>query len=157
MPLLPRKGVLAVAAVIDVAMQAQGQPISAKALAARHGLPPRHLEPVLQALVRHGILKGVRGPRGGYELAREQRRITADDILRAAGTVEERRYWSAYRKAYEAALTRCNTQWAPWCVVPANHKWYRNLVVARVVVETLRDLHMQYPEPAIDLSKVKID
>jgi DNA-binding IscR family transcriptional regulator len=44
---------------------------------------------VLQALVRHGILKGVRGPRGGYELAREQRRITADDILRAAGTVEE--------------------------------------------------------------------
>jgi PPK2 family polyphosphate:nucleotide phosphotransferase len=70
---------------------------------------------------------------------------------------EERRYWSAYRKAYEAALTRCNTKWAPWCVVPANHKWYRNLVVARVVVETLRDLHMQYPEPAIDLSKVKID
>jgi len=71
--------------------------------------------------------------------------------------VEERRYWSAYRKAYEAALTRCNTRWAPWYVVPANHKWYRNLVVARVVVETLRDLHMHYPEPAIDLSKVVID
>ena len=47
------------------------------------------LEPVLQALVRQGILRGVRGPRGGYELAREQDRITADDILRAAGTVEE--------------------------------------------------------------------
>jgi Rrf2 family transcriptional regulator, iron-sulfur cluster assembly transcription factor len=44
---------------------------------------------VLQALVRHGILKGVRGPRGGYELAREQRRITADEILRAAGTADE--------------------------------------------------------------------
>jgi PPK2 family polyphosphate:nucleotide phosphotransferase len=71
--------------------------------------------------------------------------------------VEERRYWSAYRKAYEAALTRCNTKGAPWYVVPANHKWYRNLVVARAVVETLRDLHMQYPEPAIDLSKVVID
>ena len=55
----------------------------------RQKLPPRHLEPVLQALVRHGILKGVRGPRGGYELAREQRRISADDILRAAGTAEE--------------------------------------------------------------------
>src|SRR5580698_4708585 len=89
MPLLPRKGVLAIAAVIDVAMQAQGQPISAKALAVRHGLPPRHLEPVLQALVRCGILKGIRGPRGGYELAQDPRRVTANDILRAAGTVDE--------------------------------------------------------------------
>jgi Rrf2 family transcriptional regulator, iron-sulfur cluster assembly transcription factor len=89
MPLLPRKGVLAIAAVIDVAMQTQGQPVSAKTLAARHGLPPRHLEPVLQALVRYGILKGIRGPRGGYELARDRRRVTANDILRAAGTVDE--------------------------------------------------------------------
>ena len=89
MPLLSRKGVLAIAAVIDVAMQGRGHPISAKALAARHGLPPRHLEPVLQALVRDGILKGIRGPRGGYELARERRLISANDILRAAGTVEE--------------------------------------------------------------------
>jgi Rrf2 family protein len=89
MPLLPRKAVLAVAAVIDVAMRQHGQPISAKTLAARHGLPPRHLEPVLQALVRCGILRGVRGPRGGYELARDRKRVTANDILRAAGTVED--------------------------------------------------------------------
>jgi Rrf2 family transcriptional regulator, iron-sulfur cluster assembly transcription factor len=89
MPLLPRKAVLAVAAVIDVALQEHGQPISAKTLAARHGLPPRHLEPVLQALVRCGILKGIRGPRGGYELARERRKVTVNDILRAAGTVED--------------------------------------------------------------------
>jgi Rrf2 family protein len=89
MSLLPRKAVLAVAAVIDVAMQEHGKPISAKTLASRHGLPPRHLEPVLQALVRCGILKGIRGPRGGYELARDRRRITANDILQAAGTVED--------------------------------------------------------------------
>jgi Rrf2 family protein len=89
MPLLPRKGVLAITAVIDIALHARGRPVAAKALAVRHSLPPRHLEPVLQALVRHGILKGVRGPRGGYELAREQRRITADDILRAAGTADD--------------------------------------------------------------------
>jgi Rrf2 family protein len=89
MQLLPRKGVLAIAAVIDIALNARGRPVAAKSLAHRHRLPPRHLEPVLQALVRHGILKCVRGPRGGYELAREQRRITADDILRAAGTVED--------------------------------------------------------------------
>jgi Rrf2 family protein len=89
MPLLPRKGILAIAAVIDIALHARGRPVSAKALADRHHLPPRHLEPVLQALVRHGILKGIRGPRGGYEIAREQHRISVDDILRAAGTVEE--------------------------------------------------------------------
>ena len=47
------------------------------------------LESVLQALVRDGILKGIRGPRGGYELARERRRVTANDILRAAGTVDD--------------------------------------------------------------------
>ena len=86
MPLLPRKGVLAVTAVIDIALHARGRPVAAKALATRHRLPPRHLEPVLQALVRHGILKGIRGPRGGYELARDQRSITAEEILRAAGT-----------------------------------------------------------------------
>jgi Rrf2 family protein len=89
MPLLPRKGILAIAAVIDIALHARGRPVAAKALAARHRLPPRHLEPVLQALVREGILKGVRGPRGGYELARDPRRISADDILHAAGTVED--------------------------------------------------------------------
>lgn len=89
MPLVSRKGVLAIAAVIDIAINARGRPVSAKALAARHKLPPRHLEPVLQALVRDGILKGIRGPHGGYELAREHKRITAADILRAANAAEE--------------------------------------------------------------------
>ena len=89
MPLLSRKAVLAIAAVLDIALNSRGQTVSAKALAARHGLPPRHLEPVLQALVHQGILRGVRGPRGGYELARERRRITAEEILRAAGAAED--------------------------------------------------------------------
>jgi Rrf2 family protein len=70
MPLVSRKGILAIAAVIDVAVNARSGPVSAKALAARHELPPRHLEPVLQALVRDGILKGIRGPHGGYALGR---------------------------------------------------------------------------------------
>jgi Rrf2 family protein len=89
MQLLTRKGILAIAAVIDIALHARSGPVAAKALATRHRLPPRHLEPVLQALVRHGILKGIRGPNGGYKLAREKRRITADEILRAAGTVDD--------------------------------------------------------------------
>ncbi len=89
MPLVSRKGILAIAAVIDVAINARSRPVSAKALAARHRLPPRHLEPVLQALVRAGILRGMRGPHGGYEVAREHRRISADDILRAANSVDD--------------------------------------------------------------------
>lgn len=89
MQLLPRKGVLAIAAVLDIALNANGRPVAAKSLADRHHLPSRHLEPVLQALVRRGILRGVRGPRGGYELARAESAIAVDDILRAAGTVAE--------------------------------------------------------------------
>ena len=89
MSLLSRKGLLAITAVVDVALHAQGRPVSAKALAARNTLPPRHLEPILQALVRAGILKGIRGPHGGYELGREKRRITAEDILRAAQILDD--------------------------------------------------------------------
>ena len=82
--ILSRHSLLAFAAVVDVALHARPAPVAAKALAARHGLPPRHLDTLLQSLVRAGILKGVRGPRGGYELARERRRISAGDIVRAA-------------------------------------------------------------------------
>ena len=89
MSLLTRKGLLAVTAVLDVALHADGQPVAARALARRHQLPPRHLEPVLQALVRQGVLKGIRGPHGGYELARDPRQITADDILRAIKTIDD--------------------------------------------------------------------
>jgi len=88
MSLLPRKGLLAIAAVVDVALNARERPVSARKLAARHNLPPRHLEPVLQALVREGILKGIRGPGGGYELAGEPGDITAAQILRAADMID---------------------------------------------------------------------
>src|SRR6478609_5890668 len=84
MILLSRRSLLAIAAVVDIALHARPAPVAAKMLAVRHNLPPRHLETMLQALVRAGILKGVRGPRGGYEFARERRRVTAGDIVRAA-------------------------------------------------------------------------
>lgn len=89
MSLLPRKALLAIAAVVDVALHARDRPVSAKALASRHALPPRHLEPVLQALVHEGILRGVRGPHGGYALARERGSIGIDEIVRAAATVRD--------------------------------------------------------------------
>ena len=84
MNLLSRRSVLAIAAVADVALHSRSAPVAAKALAARHKLPPRHLETLLQGLVHAKILKGVRGPRGGYELARERRRITVGEIVRTA-------------------------------------------------------------------------
>ena len=89
MTLLPRRALYAVTAVLDVALHARPVPVSAKALAARHDLPPRHLETVLQALVRGGILRGVRGPRGGYELARERRRVSVGEIVRALGALAD--------------------------------------------------------------------
>lgn len=81
---LPRRSLFAIAAVVDVALHGRPAPVAANALAARHGLRPRHLESALQSLVRAGILKGIRGPRGGYELARERRRVSVGDIIRAA-------------------------------------------------------------------------
>ena len=69
MNLLSRRSVLAIAAVVDVALHSRSAPVAAKALAARHKLPPRHLETLLQGLVHAKILKGVRGPRGGFGVA----------------------------------------------------------------------------------------
>jgi Rrf2 family iron-sulfur cluster assembly transcriptional regulator len=84
MNLLSRRSVLAIAAVVDVALHSRSTPVGAKTLAARHKLPPRQLETLLQGLVHAKILKGVRGRRGGYELARERRRITVGEIVRIA-------------------------------------------------------------------------
>ena len=84
MNLLSRRSVLAIAAVVDVALHSRSARVGAKALAARHKLPSRHLETLLQGLVHAKILKGVRGPRGGYELARERRPITVGEIVRTA-------------------------------------------------------------------------
>ena len=84
MNLLSRRSVLAIAAVVDVALHSRVAPVAAKVLAARHKLPSRHLETLLQGLVHAKILKGVRGPMGGYELARDRQSITVGEIVRIA-------------------------------------------------------------------------
>jgi len=66
----------------------------------------------------------------------------------------ERRYWDEYTKAYEDALNHCSTDTAPWFVVPANHKWSRNLIVSRIVVEYLEALNMRFPKPSVDLADI---
>ena len=55
----------------------------------------------------------------------------------SSGDLEERKFWNDYQRAYEAALTRCNTRHAPWHIVSANHKWYRNLVIQGILPDVL--------------------
>ena len=81
---LPRRTTYAIEAVLDVAYNAGGAPVRSGEITERQGIPPRYLEPVLQQLVRAGILVGVRGPRGGYRLGRDRRRISVGDIVRVA-------------------------------------------------------------------------
>ncbi|MEL6336183.1 MAG: Rrf2 family transcriptional regulator [Pseudomonadota bacterium] len=85
---LSRKTMLALEAVLDVAYNARPDPVQAKDITKRQGIPQRYLEHVMQAFVHHGILKGVRGPKGGYMLARERRRITVGDVLRVVDRIE---------------------------------------------------------------------
>jgi len=73
------------------------------------------------------------------------------------GDIDERKRWDDYMRAYEALLTKCNSRWARWTIVPSDKKWYRDLVVGETIVETLKGLKMKWPPPAIDHSKVVID
>lgn len=85
---LTRKTLLAIEAVADIAYNARPDPVQARDVTERQGIPQRYLEQVMQALVRAGVLKGVRGPRGGYTLARERRRITVGDVVRVVSTLD---------------------------------------------------------------------
>jgi polyphosphate kinase 2 (PPK2 family) len=68
---------------------------------------------------------------------------------------EERKYWADYVRAYEDALSRCSTSYAPWFVIPANKKWFRNYAVSQIIADTLDALKMAYPKPDIDIAKLR--
>jgi len=68
---------------------------------------------------------------------------------------KERRFWDDYTVAYEDVLSRCSTEHAPWYVIPSDHKWFRNLAIARIVIEYLEALDLKYPRPTIDLDQVR--
>ena len=89
MPLLSQKSALTIAAVLEIALHQEQGPLTARALARRLRLGPRHLEPVLHCFARAGILKATRGAIGGYRLGRERDRISVYDILRASELCEE--------------------------------------------------------------------
>ena len=70
--------------------------------------------------------------------------------------LRERSLWDDYQDAYQDAIRKCNTKWAPWYIVPADHKWYRNWMVARTIVEKLESMNPKYPPPQTDLSQIRI-
>jgi len=75
-------------------------------------------------------------------------KISQDDFT-------ERKYWDDYTAAYEDALERCSTKRAPWFIIPANRKWFRNLAVSQIIDETFREMDMKFPPATINLKKLK--
>ena len=67
----------------------------------------------------------------------------------------ERKFWDDYTLAYEDALARCGTRTAPWFIIPANKKWFRDLAVSHIIVETLEEMKLKFPAPAMDLKKLR--
>ncbi len=68
----------------------------------------------------------------------------------------ERALWDEYTEAFEAAFSHCSTDYAPWYVIPANKKWFRNLLISKIIIEALESLKMKYPEPKFDPAQVVI-
>ncbi len=67
--------------------------------------------------------------------------------------IEERQYWDAYMQAYQDVLDKTSTKYAPWYVIPANHNWYRDLIISGIIVKTLKALKMTYPQPVEDFNQ----
>jgi PPK2 family polyphosphate:nucleotide phosphotransferase len=86
--------------------------------------------------------KRLRDPRKNWKFAR--------------GDLRERALWDDYTAAYEEVLSRCSTDYAPWYVIPADRKWYRNLIISRILVETMESLEMHYPPGEPDLDQVVV-
>ena len=67
----------------------------------------------------------------------------------------EREYWDEYQRAYEDAISKCNTNTAPWYIIPANHKWFRNLAISQILVESLESFKMSMPAPTVDIKEIR--
>src|SRR5688572_26735793 len=71
--------------------------------------------------------------------------------------ITERKFWNNYTVAYQDIINRCSNLWAPWYIIPANKKWFRNLLVALIIVDTLERMKPKFPKPTINLSEMTID
>jgi polyphosphate kinase 2 (PPK2 family) len=70
--------------------------------------------------------------------------------------LKERQYWDDYMAAYEDMLQKCSTKLAPWYLIPANHKWFRNLAVSEILKDTLESMDLKFPKPAAGLKKIRV-
>ena len=71
--------------------------------------------------------------------------------------MEDRKFWSSYTVSYQDIIKRCSNTWAPWYIIPANKKWFRNLAVGLIIVDTIERMKPKFPKPVINLSKIVID
>jgi PPK2 family polyphosphate:nucleotide phosphotransferase len=92
---------------------------------------------------------------------RERLQARLDDPAKnwkfSEGHLAERARWDQYVAAYEDAISRCTTEWAPWRIIPADRKWVRNTAVARTIIETLEALKMRWPRPKLDVKNIRIE
>lgn len=140
MQVLSRKALLALEAVVDVAIYARPDPVQARDITERLQVPQRYLEQIMQALVRADILRGVRGPRGGYRLARERRRISAAEVIEVINHLEYGEEKRALRsRVGQATLT-------PLCNSLAN------TVNTALCDITIQDLCQDAPLPSAEAS-----
>ena len=80
----------------------------------------------------------------------KQWKISQRDIM-------ERKFWKSYMVAYQEIINKCSNMWAPWYIIPANKKWFRNFAVGLIIVNTLEGMKPKFPKPIIDLSRFTID
>jgi Rrf2 family protein len=141
---LSKKLMFAIEAVLDIAYNVGSQPVQSGAINERQGIPRRYLEPVLQQLVRADILEGVRGPHGGYRLARERNRITLADIARAVRSSE-----AAGDVANDQAGSALGTRIVRPLCVELSSKW-----MVQLATITIEDLCSRARETGIESEAV---
>ena len=113
-----------------------------------------HYEDMLVVRVRQLVSKEIWKRR--YDRIRARLVDPAKNWKFDRSDLETRRQWDAYQRAYEDVLSRCSTKHAPWFVVPANKKWFRNLAVSEILRATLEDLNPQFPKPLFDVTKIHV-
>ena len=91
------------------------------------------------------------------QLARFEKRL--DDPARqwkiSESDYKEREYWDDYIRAFEDVLNKTSTEHAPWFIIPSNHKWFRDLAISEIIVRAMKEMHMQFPKPTVNLAEIR--
>jgi len=142
--IINKKFLHAIEAVLDISIHSSHMPASAKEITKRQGIPPRYLEKILQELVRQEILKGTRGPKGGYTLGKEKRNIFIIDIYNAILTIEKNKK--------EEVDTQMRSK-----IINPFIKNITNEIINSFKVMSIHDLYKKVDESKINIRKKKID